>query len=223
MQGAVAIFVKTVGLSPLKTRLAKTIGVANAEGFHLAATRCVAAATKDLSLNTDVDAYYAVAEKEALTSKSWQDLPCVWQGEGGLGERMRTIYQQLLIKYDFVLLIGADIPQMEVSELLKASAYLDNRQGKKLVYGPSADGGFWLFGSNFVIPEAIWTDVIYSQPETGEHFLNAIQPLADLKMLGTLRDVDEVADLKALQASLLALSEPSEAQKKLSHFLQTII
>jgi len=223
MQGAVAIFVKTVGLSPLKTRLAKTIGTASAEDFHLSATRCVAAETKALNLNADVGAYYAVAEKEALAHADWQDLPCLWQGEGGLGERMRTVYQQLLIKYDFVLLVGADIPQMEMSELLKASAYLDNSQEKKLVYGPSTDGGFWLFGSNFVIPEAIWTDVIYSQPETGEHFLNAVQPLASLKMLSTLRDVDEVADLKALQATLLALAEPSEEQNQLSHFLQTII
>jgi len=223
MQGAVAIFVKTVGLSPLKTRLAKTIGKANAEDFHLLATRCVVAATQGLFINNGVSAYYAVAEKEALTHDDWQGLPCIWQGEDGLGERMRTVYQQLLMKYDFVLLVGADIPQMEVSELLQASAYLENSQEKKLVFGPSADGGFWLFGSNFVIPELIWTDVIYSQPETGKHFLSAVQPLAALKMLNTLRDVDELDDLKALRGTLSALAEPSEEQKQLSHFLQTII
>jgi glycosyltransferase A (GT-A) superfamily protein (DUF2064 family) len=42
------------------------------------------------------------------------------QGEGGLGERMAHIYNTLLKQHDFVLLVGADIPQMTVAELRDA-------------------------------------------------------------------------------------------------------
>ncbi len=117
MSGAIAVFVKTPGLSPVKARLAATLGQKNAEAFHLAASRSVASVVQSLSQKTDIQSYYAVAEKSALTHSYWEDLPCLWQGEGGLGERMAHIYQTLLNTHDFVLLVGADIPQMTVSEL----------------------------------------------------------------------------------------------------------
>jgi hypothetical protein len=41
MSGAIAIFVKTPGVSPVKTRLAANLGQENAEAFHLASSRAV--------------------------------------------------------------------------------------------------------------------------------------------------------------------------------------
>ena len=223
MSGAIAVFVKTVGLSPLKTRLAKTIGTENAEAFHLAAAYSVASVAQKLSKQVELSCYYAVAEETAVEHSDWQGLACIWQGSGGLGERMRLIHQSLLKKHDFVLLVGADIPQITVSELVKASAYLMNSSKKRSVLAPSADGGFWLFGSNFAIPENIWTDVSYSQDDTGKLFLQAVKALAPVKILETLRDVDELPDLQALQPVLAKLPQPTQAQQQLSQFLTTII
>ncbi|MDC9729351.1 MAG: DUF2064 domain-containing protein [Methyloprofundus sp.] len=218
MSGAIAIFVKTVGLSPLKTRLAKTIGTDNAEAFHLAASSAVSSIVQQ----TYLDCYYAVAEQSAVNHPDWQDLTCIWQGEGGLGERMRLVHQSLLKKHDFVLLVGADIPQMTVDEIFKASVYLEDASQKRSAFAPSEDGGFWLFGSNFVIAENIWTDVLYSQANTGDSFLQAIKALAPVKILDTCRDVDELADLHALQVSLAGLAQPTEEQQQLSKFLTNI-
>lgn len=223
MSGAIAVFVKTVGLSPLKTRLAKTIGRPSAEAFHLAATRSVSSIAQELAKRVNTNCYYAVAEAAGVGHPDWQDLDCIWQGEGGLGERMRLIHQNLLKKHDFVLLVGADIPQMTASELLKASTYLMNTQKKSSVFAPSLDGGFWLFGSNFAIPENIWTDVPYSHAETGKQFLQAIKVLAPVKILQTLRDVDELPDLYALQVSLAELPQPTKEQRQLSDLLITIL
>ena len=39
MSGAIAVFVKTPGLSPVKTRLAAKLGKATAEAFHLASAQ----------------------------------------------------------------------------------------------------------------------------------------------------------------------------------------
>jgi len=129
MSGAIAVFVKTIavfvktpGLSPVKVRLAAKLGRKTAEAFHLAAAQSVSSVVQELSNLTDIQSYYAVAEQAALNHSYWQDLPCLWQGEGGLGDRMAHIYQTLLAEHDFVILVGADIPQMTTAELLIASA-----------------------------------------------------------------------------------------------------
>jgi len=222
MSGAIAIFVKTPGLSPVKTRLAKNMGQTLAESFHLAASRSVASVVKELMQQINIQAYYAVAEQEALQYDDWQDFPCIWQGEGGLGERMAHIYQALLAKHDFVLLVGADIPQMTVIELYKAGVWLAEKQLARLIFGPSQDGGFWAFGANCSLPTKAWTQVRYSEADTGTQFLNNVSAFGELKMLDELRDVDEVSDLLPLRDALIHLADPLPEQYALIHFLDKL-
>jgi rSAM/selenodomain-associated transferase 1 len=222
MSGAIAVFVKTPRLSPVKTRLAVTLGREVAEAFHLTSTRAVVAAVQAASKLDVIQSYYAVSEQSAMQHCCWQDLPRVWQGTGGLGERMAHVYQTLLCEHDFVILVGADIPQMTAAELSKAMMWLADIQQPRLAFGPSVDGGFWLFGGNCDIPHVLWTDVTYSVADTGEQFLGNIQSLGELKMLSTLRDVDEPQDLALLHQTLLGLPEPLPAQRQLIQFLETL-
>ncbi len=83
MSGAIAVFVKTPGISPVKTRLAAKLGKETAEAFHLASARSVSSVVQELSQLDDIQSYYAVAEKTALKHVFWQDLPCLWQGGEG--------------------------------------------------------------------------------------------------------------------------------------------
>jgi rSAM/selenodomain-associated transferase 1 len=222
MSGAIAVFVKTPGLSPVKTRLAVTLGREVAEAFHLASTQAVVAAVQAASKLDVIQSYYAVAEQSAMQHCCWQDLPRVWQGTGGLGKRMAHVYQTLLSEHDFVILVGADIPQMTTAELSKASMWLTGNQQPRLAFGSSVDGGFWLFGGNCDIPQVLWTDVTYSVADTGEQFLNNIQSFGELKMLKILRDVDEPQDLALLHKALLELTEPLLAQRQLIQFLEAL-
>ena len=222
MAGAIAVFVKTPGLSPVKTRLAAKLGQENAEAFHLASSRSVSSIVQTLSTLADIQSYYAVAEESALKHHYWQDLPCLWQGEGGLGERMAHIYQTLLAKHDFVILVGADIPQMTSIDLLAATAWLPHNEQARLAFGPSDDGGFWLFGGNCKIPHTIWTDVAYSKADTGIQFFNKIKKVGEVKVLASLRDADEMNDLIPLRKALCKLTQPSLAQQELVHFLDAL-
>jgi len=222
MSGAIAVFVKTPGKSPVKTRLAAILGQENAELFHLTAARSVLSVTQQMTTKTDIQNYYAVAEQSALEHQYWQDLPCLWQGEGGLGVRMAHIYQTLLKQHDYVILVGADIPQMTAKELLKAVDWLTHQEQARLSFAPSVDGGFWMFGGNCNIPNNIWTDVVYSQADTGMQFFNKIDKLGDIKTLSCLRDVDEVEDLIPLRESLMELPEPSSEQRELLKFLDNL-
>lgn len=222
MSGGIAVFVKTHGLSPVKTRLAATLGKQTAEAFHLASSQSVAAVAQSLSQQTDMTAYYAVAEKSALNHRYWQDLPCLWQGENGLGERMAHIYQTLLNKHDFAILVGADIPQMTAPDLHNAVTWLLHKKSARLVFGPSLDGGFWAFGGNCPIAQDLYLNIVYSKADTGTYFFNKIKQLGDVKILSVLRDVDEEADLFALRDSLLGLAKPLPEQCKLIRFLDTL-
>jgi uncharacterized protein len=217
--GAIAVFVKTPGLSPVKTRLVKTLGTANAEAFHLAAAKVVSAVVQ----NTALHGYYAVAESSALSYGNWQNMPCLWQGEGGLGERMAHIYNNLLQQYAFVILVGADSPQMTASHLLMASNWLADKEQARFAFGPSFDGGFWLFGGNRIIPLACWTEVSYSTADTGAQFLGNLQPLGEVQTITTLHDVDEPADLVLLHTALHDLTAPLPEQVELRQFLEVLL
>lgn len=223
MSVAIAIFVKTPQLSPVKTRLAKTIGRSNAEAFHLLAAQAVAETVQHVCQQYNIQGYFAVAEQSAVNCSHWQQLPCVWQGEGDLGDRMAHIYQILLAKHTAVILVGADIPQMTSSILLNACLCLTKDERARLAFAPSEDGGFWLIGGNINIAQNIWTDVAYSKAQTGADFLRAIKPLGDIQILPTLRDVDEVNDLVALHHALGRLDNPLVMQSQLFDFLKGVL
>ena len=135
---------------------------------------------------------------------------------------MAHIYQTLLCEHDFVILVGADIPQMTTTEMLNAVGWLTHAEQARLVFGPSDDGGFWTFGGNCPVQQSIWTDVVYSEADTGAHFLNKIEQLGDVKTLASLRDVDQVSDLLPLRDALLNLADPLPEQHELIRFLDVL-
>lgn len=217
---AVAIFVKTPGLSPVKTRLAATVGKQAAEAFHLQAAHTVAATLSQLS--PAAQGYFAVAETEALNHTHWQALPCIPQGACGLGDRLARVYQHLRQRHASVMFVGADSPQMTLATLSAGLAWLAGSSQPRLVYGPCTDGGFWLVGGNCAIDERIWTDVSYSRADTGSQLLKRINHLGEIKHLPLLGDVDEATDLPGLQQALRELPEASPEQRQLLDFLASL-
>ena len=70
--GSIAIFVKTPGLSPVKTRLAEGIGRDQAEAFHPASAAAVAAVAKSAALANGDIAFLAVAGEAGPGSPTWK-------------------------------------------------------------------------------------------------------------------------------------------------------
>ena len=102
--GAVAIFVKTPGLSPIKTRLAASIGQSAAEWFHLMSAKAVESVVLRAShADGALSPYWAVAEKQALDTPHWKSFQTIWQGEGSLGERLSHIYDELIERHPFFI------------------------------------------------------------------------------------------------------------------------
>ena len=217
-----AIFVKTPGLLPVKTRLWPHIGQRCAEAFHFASAEAVASVALRAQSQAALRAHWAVAEASAMHGDIWSDLPRISQGDGGLGERMRHVHCQLLQGHAAAVLIGADAPQLAASSLTRTVDWL-RADSPRIVIGRACDGGFWLFGSNRALPASTWTAVDYSTPHTARDFLRQMQPYGTCLDLEILGDVDHFDDFPLALRQLSALSHPTDAQRRLRAWMQEVV
>lgn len=216
MSVALAIFVKTPGHSPVKTRLAASIGQRRAEHFHRLAAAAVAAVAQ--AAMPAVTPCWAVAERAAVADPLWSALPTVWQGDGELGSRLQRVCAQLQREHGRVLLIGADAPQIGPS-LLHAAINALNDQATPFVLGRAHDGGFWLFGTRQPIPEHVWRAPRYSTADTANLLVDALSPAGAIASLPMLNDVDDGDDLLSLVSALETLDDPLPEQGELLGWL----
>ncbi len=200
MKTALAIFAKTPELSPVKTRLAVEFGQTNAEIFYrmsVDAVEEIALTANELSEKT-IDLYWAVPEKQAVQQHRRKIFPSLWTGHDELGEGINYICEELFSRYKQVILMGTDSPQLKPSSILEAIDRLSS-QPDSCVIGPSADGGFYLFGSNIRIPRAIWSRVKYSCEDTLKQLLTQlIKSRYSVSLLSKEIDVDHFDDLNLL-------------------------
>ncbi len=220
MTTALAIFVKTPGLSPVKTRLAATLSVSTAVDFHQLAARATAEVAR--CCQPLLTPYWAIAEGAAEAAAAWPGFASLHQGAGGLGERLHTVYAQLQARHGRVLLIGADAPQL-TAELLRAAVDVLGDDATPFVIGEASDGGFWLFGGRAPIPREVWTGVAYSQAQTAAELCRQLSVHGAVGSVGGLTDVDSAADLAPLSEALAALPQPTPAQRLLLDWLHALV
>lgn len=219
MTAALAIFVKTTGLSPVKTRLAKDLGREIAEQFHRLSTEAISAVVR--STPSIFPFYWAVAERKGLIDKRWQSMPTLWQGDGDLGLRMHRVYARLQSRHGRAILIGADVPQISAMLLDQAVAALTSLTTAYAI-GQTRDGGFWLFGGNAPVPEATWLSTPYSHPQTRQILIEALGRHR-VHRLPMITDVDESSDLQFLRAELGTSAGLLPEQERLAAWLQLLM
>lgn len=212
---AVAIFVKTPGLSPVKSRLAADIGQALATQCHLRCARAVAAVARASTIGP---VYWAVAEDESTTHAIWHDLPRLAQGSGGLGARMQRVHDSLVQAHGSGLLIGADLPQLTVGMLHQAASHLAPGPARA-VLGPARDGGFWLVGGNVLFGEACWSAPAYGGADVRRCFLDASPDELAWLLLPERTDLDQADDLATVISELSGVAPAQHAQRELLEWL----
>ncbi|MBY6205738.1 DUF2064 domain-containing protein [Halomonas denitrificans] len=213
----VAVFVKTPGRSPIKTRLARGLGTAPVESIYRASLACVAEAVDAAELARR----WAVAEADCVDRTPWTDAPCIAQPSGDLGARMAGVYRALRRDHPAVLLVGADLPQLDPALLSRAVDWLTSPERHAI--GPARDGGFWLYGSSARDPTAGWPGLPYSRAETAERFRAAIDaPPTSWLELPQRTDLDESADIASVVEELDALDAPTPAQQRMRECLERL-
>ena len=207
----IAVFAKTPGLSPVKTRLAKTVGADKAEEIY---THCITSIEQTLTQMQGVDICWALAEQEAPAHGFWRDKPFqkMWTGEGDLGDRLHHVYSTLKQDYDFVLVMGTDSPQISAHILMQAL------QKEGTVIGPAHDGGYYLFGCDSDINQTVWKAVPYSAENTREIFLDKLA--IDVHALITLSDLDVIDDADKIISEMP--EDKNQAQVNLIECLQKL-
>ena len=213
LQVTAAVFVKSPGLSPVKTRLATHLGVEAATDFYLLSC---AAVEEVLQLTPNLgEAVWALAEAEADHLSWWKNFRTVRQGTGSLGERLHQVYSSLTEEGRGVLLLGADAPQISPNLIEEA---IERVRAGGFVVGPALDGGFYLFGGSQPIPAEVWTQVQYSQSDTLSRLCAGLGQQDSLSFLPVLRDVDEWEDLLALRAAWRLETQLLPAQLRLQQW-----
>ncbi len=200
MKFAIASFAKTVGLSPVKTRLATSIGQEKAEAFYTLSVACVEetleAAAKQ---NPNIYPHWALADEAAVGLYQWQKFPNLFTGEGGLGERLFNISNRLFETHDVVILIGTDSPQMSAGNIMQVVESFQTDH----ITGPATDGGFWLWASKKPLPLSVWKNVTYSVDTTLKELVGAVNNLGHAISEGAImQDVDLIEDIFTLQNTL---------------------
>ncbi len=123
---------------------------------------------------------------------------CIAQRGGFLGERLANAFQDVA---DAAVVIAMDTPQVSPASLRFALRALGGAGGAgRAAFGPAQDGGFWAIGlPRGVDPAAVFADVPMSTGETGARQRERLVELGlEVIELETLRDIDVIADLRAV-------------------------
>ncbi len=185
------IMVKEPVAGQVKTRLGRDIGVSRATGFY---RQTLASVTTRLVHDTRWQTVLSVAPATAMASAALPAaVPRIPQHNGDLGQRMQAIFD--VSGSGPVVVIGTDIPEVAPCHIAEAFRALGRND---VVFGPAADGGFWLVGMRRT-PRLVdlFHSVRWSTPHTLRDCLDGLrrQPAVQVATVATLNDADDRGDL----------------------------
>lgn len=138
----------------VKTRLVPALGERRASELYRAMVRHTLDETRRFAAKSAVSLTARVAgglDDEAVRQWLGGAVRFRSQGDGDLGLRMeRAVKDAFAEGASSVVVIGADCPELTVKHLDAAFRALD---GDEAVFGPAADGGYYLIGLRRWIPE----------------------------------------------------------------------
>jgi len=188
---ALLIFTKNPVAGQVKTRLAATLGNAEALSIY-----------KQLLLHTVSVTEYLPVDKFVFYSNHIQQED-VWNGKhyskelqqgNDLGERMKNAFSSIFQKgYDKAVIIGTDCPGLNAGIIMNTFAYLNLHD---IAIGPAEDGGYYLLGMKQLYP-GLFKNIKWSTNSVlGETISKCTALQLDYSLLPVLNDIDEEKDLQ---------------------------
>ena len=192
------VFAKQPRPGAVKTRLGRDLG------DEAAAALYAAFLDDTLSVCRAVDVGLCVSYSPP-SAADWfgalaPDAVLMPQPDGDLGARMNAAVESAFrIGATGVLLVGSDLPQLEVADIERAMRAVD--MGRAAV-GPTRDGGYWLLGlprpAPLVLRGVDWSTSLV----LGQTLDRLAAEELDVVRLTTRFDIDDSADLERLRAML---------------------
>ncbi len=188
------LFVRAPALGCGKRRLAEQIGSLAAVRFE---RLMIALLLRRLAGDPRWDLRIAVTPDRACRqARHWRRAATVFgQGGGDLGLRMRRALAD--VPPGPAVLVGSDIPALAASHVAAAFRVLG---GRDLVFGPAADGGFWLVGARHprLLP-LLFERVRWSGPHALADTLAGLPRRIAVGFVEALEDVDDAGAYRRLK------------------------
>ncbi len=195
-KGHLVIMARVPRLGTGKRRLARELGMLAAWRFQ---RRMLARVLRRLARDPRWTTWFAVTPDAAAHRAAHWAAPArvIAQGAGGLGPKMARLLCER--PPGPVVIVGSDIPDLQAGHVARAFEALGRHDW---VFGPAADGGYWLVGARRrCAPWRPFDAVRWSSPHT------LADSLANLKgarvgFLEELADVDTGADFDKFSKKL---------------------
>ncbi len=193
--GTVYVFARAPMIGAVKRRLAADVGEIEAWRFHRETTRSL---VRRLARDKRWRTVLAVTP-DRRAGTAWRGLSGieqVAQGSGNLGRRMTRVLGRE--PGTAALIVGSDIPDIEVAHIGRAFAALARHDA---VFGPAPDGGFWLVGVRDIrLLPGLFGGVRWSSPRSLADTLANIDRRRRVALIETLADIDDGAALARWRA-----------------------
>lgn len=187
------VFAKAPLPGKVKTRLARTMGDEKAAELYGRMGKAIVGAVRGGDFETSV-VYSPVEALPAMRAWLGDSLKLMPQADGDLGQRMNTAITEALETSRVVCLIGTDSPDMNAARVSEAFEALGETD---VVLGPTKDGGYYLIALSEPHPE-LFEGIAWSTDRVlAETLAQARSAGLAVRVLETLADVDEFADVPA--------------------------
>ncbi len=198
-KNALIVFQKNPVLGKVKTRLAATVGEANALNIYMQLLQHTYQVINQLE-GVDTFIFFSDKIEKGLEEVFVEEVHFRVQEGLDLGSRMKKAFEEVISKgYQKAVIIGTDCP--EISERFIQDAF-DILNQSDTVFGPAKDGGYYLMGMKKVINE-LFQDMSWSHDRV---LIDSIEKLNSNKnsysLLEMLSDIDTEADWLQYKNSL---------------------
>ena len=217
---ALAVMAKAPVPGSVKTRMVPPLTQEEAAALYRAILRDQ---LEHLTRLAAIDLYVAFTPDDAavlMKSIVPAAFECFPQRGEDLGERMQEIFVELWRRgHRNLVLIGSDVPGVPLDFFRETYSAL-NCDEKRVVFGPSQDGGYYLVGMNQPTPE-IFDGMTWSHDRVLVQTTEKLTRLGiAVKLLPTWFDIDTIEDLKRLQT----ISQPAvrDAMKRTLDYLRQL-
>jgi len=202
------VFTRFPAAGRTKTRLIPALGAEGAAALHrrLVVRTVRTADALCRARGYELEIWFTGGEASAWRQWLGGEGCCRDQGEGDLGERLaRAFAVSFQEGATVVVIIGTDCPGLTAGLLGRA---FDGLRGNPVVFGPAADGGYYLVGMTRMVPE-LFRDVAWGTERVLGDSLGIVARVGlNAALLDRLEDIDRPEDLACWQR--LAQAEESD-------------
>jgi len=182
------IFARAPRLGGVKRRLAREIGARAALRFHI---ETLTGTLRPLAADRRFATVLALTPDRA-PFRLPRRVARIPQGRGDLSQRMARAFRRFPRRR--AVLVGSDIPGLGAADIVAAFHALGRADA---VFGPAADGGYWLVGMGPRRPAGPFAAVRWSSPHALADTLANFRGRR-VALLRLMQDVDTAADLAAI-------------------------